>query len=344
MKIRTPHLLTLLGLLIAALAIVVPIIWDRYRTKTAVELRWLGTAPLVDESVAPDKLQVFYDGKPIKSVAQFQFAIVNAGRTPIRGVDFITPITVTFLQQAWTTFKGVAYVATSEDKSGNLSSLAALGSARADILDVRVTRTQPSGVDVSASIDPDRTALRLKSTLLNPGDSVEISAVVAGSSTTQLEASGRIVGVPSILVDKQPPIRSGRLNKFAVPVVVLLPLLFGAVSILGLFYYAKVRRLDQRVSDGTLRIPASPTKTEIQEFIDSNFSAIKSSKSFTAIQAIIEATPIDEKLDRDQVRRVEEAIRISLMEWRQSKTVFYVFAAMAVALLCVLLFVPTSQW
>jgi hypothetical protein len=64
--------LTILVIIIAILGVVIPIIWDRYKTRTSLELQYLASATIVEDSPALSKLQILYNGKPIKAISNIK--------------------------------------------------------------------------------------------------------------------------------------------------------------------------------------------------------------------------------------------------------------------------------
>lgn len=141
--------LTILVIIIAILGVVIPIIWDRYKTRTSLELQYLASATIVEDSPALSKLQILYDGKPIKAISNMTFSLVNVGRKPIIKSDIISPPTLTFPE-------GV------------------------NLLDFQIDQLLPPNLEIEHDLNKPNRTLSLNFPLLNPEDSVQFSILLKG--------------------------------------------------------------------------------------------------------------------------------------------------------------------
>ena len=93
-----PGFFATLGLLLAGLGIITPIIWDYYKTKSAIELHLLSTLALLDTTnkLNPEKLIITYDKKGVQNISKMQFRLTNIGAIPLRASDLEDPPTLIF--------------------------------------------------------------------------------------------------------------------------------------------------------------------------------------------------------------------------------------------------------
>lgn len=86
----------ILGLFLAAGGILAPIIWDLYKTTSALELHHVSNIKLVESVELFEKLQLTYDGRPVSTLSRHTFSLINTGRTPILKNALILPPTLEF--------------------------------------------------------------------------------------------------------------------------------------------------------------------------------------------------------------------------------------------------------
>jgi hypothetical protein len=83
MKRPRSDLIAIVGILLALVGIVFPIIWDRYRARSSLELQFISLTTLVEKSDQLDKLSIIYNGENLNQISRAEFILVNSGRVPI---------------------------------------------------------------------------------------------------------------------------------------------------------------------------------------------------------------------------------------------------------------------
>lgn len=163
--------LTFSGLALAAIGIIAPIAWDRYKARSALEFHEIGSSLLVGGVEGIEKLRFLYDGRPVPSLSKLDFIFVNAGRTAIRGEDVLVPPHITV--------------------------------ADGQVLDVRIQKAVPPDVQVKSSVDSSGKTVSFSFPLLNSKDAVQFSLLVSGRPIP-VSTGGRIVGIHAVdIVDRR---------------------------------------------------------------------------------------------------------------------------------------------
>ena len=154
------------------LTIVIPIVWDLYRQRVALELQLLAQSTLVESPGGVEKLQVAYDKQIVRGLSRVELALVNNGRRSIRSDEVVAPIRFT------------------------------IDSGR--ILDVRVEQLNPTDLQVRFKLDTAGKSLALSAPLLNPGDAVRFTLLIGYTPPPLVRASARIEGLRSVsLTDRR---------------------------------------------------------------------------------------------------------------------------------------------
>jgi len=269
-------LATFLALIIALLGIVTPIIWDHYKTRTNLELQHLASTTLVEDSPSLSKLQIFYDGKPIKAISKITFSLVNVGRKPIIKADIISPPTISFPE-------GVT------------------------LLDFQVDRLVPPNLKIHHDLDPSNRTLCLNFPLLNPEDLVQFS-VLLGGPIPKYQAGARIANLKELIVVD----RAGELQKkrsgipWTVYPVGFFTLIFAAVSV-SLIGDAKKERKNRRIYIAEKTpLPRFDTKKDYVELVKDILSYTTDKKKGPIINTINQA--IEEPLSEKDQANIENAI------------------------------------
>lgn len=165
---------SLLATLIAVVSLAVPIAWDSYSSRLAIEVHILSQAVVVGPGGTGGPLAVTYEDVPVTGLSRLDLALRNAGRRPIRESDFVAPPRIT------------------------------IDSGR--ILEKRLEALAPEGL--AAAIRPDSAgrAVELVLPLLNPGDVVRFSLMVESSARIGVTAAARVPGLRAVrLVDRRAP-------------------------------------------------------------------------------------------------------------------------------------------
>ena len=241
--------LTIFGIVVAIVGIIVPIAWDHYKSRSALELQHLATITLVEKTEGLDKLKILYDGRPITSVSRLTFALVNSGRTPIRKEDLVLAPTLRFTNTV-------------------------------ELLEFHTERLVPNNLQVDSDLNATNLTLSLSFPLLNPSDLVQFSVLVAGRPPSY-EASARIVGVNSLtVIDRAKELEKERRRvSWNVYVSGILGVFFllGAAAIVPL--YLKEVRVRRQFSSPGFQLPPMSLQVEYTAYVEKTFDYISERRS-----------------------------------------------------------------
>jgi hypothetical protein len=233
----------IIGLVLAGIGIVSPIVWEIYKTKSAIELQHLSTAILVEESNV-EKLAILYAGKRIRSVSRFEFAIVNTGRTPIVSSEIMAKPQLKFSE-------GI------------------------EILEFRTEGRSPLNLDFQSTIDSSKRTLEIGFPLLNTSDFIRFSVIVGGSNP-QFTAATRIKGINQLTVSDRRKQVSEKSTTTSTTESLYVGLFWIGVAFFMSFVFGKdavkERRVYERLRSNTLFPPAEATKTQYLDFLNQTFA------------------------------------------------------------------------
>lgn len=205
-RLRAVKWSAIVGSLIAIVGIAVPIGWDFWKNRTRVELRQLEEATIVQKQDDLRDLTIMYAGEELQNLTRQRFSLANTGRTPIVGEDLVKPPTITFP-------KGTR------------------------ILDAKIEAVYPRGLDARATQLDDSPSVQLEFPLLNQGDNIVFSILIADYSGEPFGATARIVGVGSLTVTRAEsvPAKAEKTTHWSIYMVGALTafLLLGAVGAAG---------------------------------------------------------------------------------------------------------------
>lgn len=159
---------TLLTIIISILAILVPIAWNIWQTRTKLELRLVASSSFSapsDQSFRKD-LMVSFRSQKVDNLAKYRFSLVNTGTNIID-------------KSAVREFPGFPI----PDK--------------ARVLYASVSDTKPDGIVAQIRLEPTN-AVSVEFDFLNPSDSVNFDMYFDGQLPDVLRPSGRIKGVKSV--------------------------------------------------------------------------------------------------------------------------------------------------
>jgi hypothetical protein len=264
-----------LGLVLAAAGILTPILWERYQSRTELELQILNVSTIVEQGEGVDKIRLFYDTVSVRSVTKVDIALVNSGRASVTGQQVVEPTRVTL-------------------REGR-------------ILNAEVTGTSPSGVRASLTVEKSQQSIDLLVPLLNAGDEVRASMLVTVTNPI-IDVGGRVVGVRQILLRDRRDVRSQRLPIITLPIVVVT--IFTAFALLlmlfGLYITGGQRALKSAFLTGVASLPRGVSGRTLRDLIVSTFGRFGNSDT----RAILESIPQSEtRLPDEQVDRVEVELR-----------------------------------
>ena len=277
-----------MGLVLAALGIVTPIVWDRYKSATGIELRQVGSSILVGDAAGIDKLRFLYDGQEVSSVAKLDFALVNVGRSSVRLADIVASPTLSV--------------------SGGR------------ILDVRITRVTPAALQVSSSIDNARQAVEIGFPLLNPEDMINFT-VLASPATATVAASARIAGIRDLIY--VPVEQAGNSVVTRLPWTFWIVASFTAFSWLvvlsAFFVLGKESQIEALAKRGALRFPETGKPEDFFAYLKSSFETEKKVE-LASVFSYLRALPSDQLLLPPQVQELRRQAFAAFSNRRAAKS------------------------
>ncbi|MFX0197947.1 MAG: hypothetical protein ACFFCW_17645 [Candidatus Hodarchaeota archaeon] len=266
-----------LSLLIAVVGIIAPMAWEKYRTKSSLELQHLSTTTLLEKSPAIAKLKIFYDNKEIDSLSKIRFALVNNGRKPIMEKDLISPPTIIF-------------------------------SKGANLLELKTERLIPENIEFRPELNSSARSAILSFPLLNPSDVIEFSILLAGR-LPNYKAEARIAGIAKLkIIDRAKELgkQPKRISWTVYPVgfftlfCILLIVRFGIPESIK-----ETKTMKRYLSPGA-ELPKYQKKSDYLKFIQQELSYIKT-KDKLKLTRLVEEQEADilnaesQKLINDQI-------------------------------------------
>ena len=281
MKPKALGVATILGLLGTAIGIVVPIVWDQYKTKTALDLRQLSNSVVVSRSQDIEKLQFLYAGTPVPSLSRIELELKNTGRTPIRQADVVTPVVIHVRD--------------------------------APILDARISRVSPANLDVSQELSVIQDAVTLRFPLLNPNDAAYVTLLVA-TDHAEVSASTRIAGLDNLTFSISPTNLGSRREERGWPfyIVVAMSIFAILIFLLSLYMNGAESTIAKLVRAQVLTLPTFPMATEYISWFKQLFYPPKSSTELKPLERWIATLPQDVPLSIDQRLALHDQIRNAL--------------------------------
>lgn len=196
--------MTVLGLLLTAVGVISPILWDIYKGRTELTLLRLGSSAIVERKEDVQELRVLYDNKPVESVTRASFTLRNSGRRPIVQENVRQPVRVRF---------------------------------RESILKYGIENVFPNKKDYTITKHDDST-LEVSFDLLNPRDFVTFSVLLAGNDEA-IDANARIVGIKELIVSDASQSHGEQRSIFGrLGITGLIVLVFSVVSLLAVVFIA----------------------------------------------------------------------------------------------------------
>jgi hypothetical protein len=278
---------TLLGLVIAAVGVVSPIVWDRYKSSSAIELRQLSSSVIVSDARGIEKLQFIYDGQPVRSVGKLDFALRNSGRSVIRAVDVVSAPTIAFINGR--------------------------------ILDVRVTGLAPSGLQASWVLDEGKTRVEFRLPLMNPDDTLNVTLLVSPADAP-ISASARIAGVRDLVFV---PAETAATSVAArVPWTFWVVASFTAGCLLlgmtAMFALGKESEIDALAKQGAFTVPAAGTVRHYRQFLDETVPEKKT--ELKSVKDWLSTLPDDSELRVEEVGHFRTMVFEALQDRRAARS------------------------
>ena len=296
MKKNSLGLATIIGILATGLGIVVPIIWDYYKTKTALELRQTSNSIVVSSEKEIDKLQFIYANNPVPGLSRIGFELVNTGRTPILNSDVIAPISIKLND--------------------------------AKILDVVTSKTSPENLTLTHEISEDKTSFSIVFPLLNPGDSAHFT-VLAATDQAKPTASARIAGLNNLTFTVYPEVIPNHKEKgMAFYIVSAVSVFATFILIVGLYMTGSEVTISRLTQLDILDIPLQKTAHGYALWMQKVLGTDKAS-DLKRLELWLATFPQDEGLTEEQVGVVRSRLRETLMDVSAAKAVLSLFGFLA---------------
>ncbi|MGE8286724.1 MAG: hypothetical protein ACN6RG_02120 [Stenotrophomonas sp.] len=204
------------GLALAALAIVVPIIWDWWKQSSGVTVEVVSSTSVFSVQNPIGGLDFSYRGKRVDYLSQVVLRVKNSGRSPILRGDVVSPLTI---------------------------------SVGGELFEGRVTDSSPANLGATVVLQGREVLIDFP--LLNPGDGFVVT-VLTPERDPVVEAVARIKGVSGVDI-VLPAKRSGyqKLDTIiAVVAVGLIALLFTSFTVIGFFQWIKKRKFVASLLEG----------------------------------------------------------------------------------------------
>lgn len=154
--------------LVLAATIAVPIAYQWYSERVALEVQIWSQSVLVERPGGLEKLDVKWDGVPVKGLSRIDVAVVNTGWKPIRPIDIVSPIEITL-------------------DSGQ-------------VLEVRPDRVEPRNVEIRFIVDSSRRSVTLEAPLLNRGDVIRFTILANVTPPPGITPAARVTAMRALTV------------------------------------------------------------------------------------------------------------------------------------------------
>lgn len=262
--------------LLAVIGIVAPIAWDRYKSRSAIELRHLGTTTILESSPTLQKVRIYYDDVPIQQLTSMRFALVNSGRRPILGSEVLSAPSLLF-------------------------------PANAQLLETRIDRLTPDNLTSEVTLDSTKNSIAVTFDLLNPGDEIQFSVLLA-SARCQYGTSARIVGIRMLRsVDREEQVGPQR-RKIGWPSYVVAPFTVLALlmAIAMFVFIIKENRIRVRHIRQKMPLPKYENRSAYRAGVRQLLDYAEVAKRERVLR-VIDGLPSEQLSEQDR-RRADEAL------------------------------------
>lgn len=231
------------GLIIATVGIIAPIVWDLWKSRANVELMQLEEVEIIKKQDDLKKLVIMYGKEELDNLTRIRFIFSNTGTKPILSEDLIKPLTITFEEGT-------------------------------KVLDTRIEAVYPSDLEATVSRAGKDSRVQLRFPLLNPGDNITFSLLIAGCPGTPFGASARIVGVEklSIVKPESEPKRAQKSIPLHVTILGVVSMLCFAIALLGIRDSVREWKFKRKLADVESIIPPGVSEEELIVLIKANLS------------------------------------------------------------------------
>lgn len=263
---------------LAALGIFVPIIWDKYKSNSSIDIRLVSSLLIVGDNPKLDKLQFSYDGHPVTQLTKFAFVLTNTGRVAIRKDEVVSPIVIQF---------------------GN-----------ANIIDARIDAVVPDNLESHIKVASSGHEVSIEYPLLNPNDQIQFS-ILTESREVAIKVSARIAGVRSIIyADQRGKTKSMKRKtiSWTVWVVGVFTLLSLGLTLAGFSGAGEEMAIKRLLSSDLLHVPTGFKPQEYSEMIQRALPEFKKT-DLKQVTTFLEKLPQSNVLGEDKVKALRALIR-----------------------------------
>lgn len=236
--------ITIIGILIAALGVIVPILWDWWKLSSEIALTIEHTVTIVEKKDDVEKLVVLYGSKQVNTLSKTSFELKNTGRTAIISEDLISNPRISL-------------------QKGN-------------ILEAEINYTIPKNIDKNLSFSENDVNIGFK--LLNPGDTIKFS-ILSDINLPKFDISARIKNVKEIkVIEGETQIKVSGNISFLVYIVAGVSLIFFIAFIALLTEIPKLRKQLNAIKNAETPLHKGEQKDIIFSYIDIELSMLTKNK------------------------------------------------------------------
>lgn len=289
----------ILTVVVGALGVLVPIAWDYYKSKLAVDVRVLGKSVVISRPEEIKGLVVSYNGETLNELSKISISIENVGRMPIQERDVSSPLTVQF----------------SEDTS---------------VIDASLDERHPENLEVEMAFNRVDGSVVLKFPLLNPGDSITFSAL-SKTKKIDFDASARIAGLSKLnVVRVSPQEEAARKTPWYLNFVGVVSGFMILISFIGISHYPAERKMKRKFKGGELRLPLLDDKAEFIEWVDQSFKFTTAAER-AALKELVLSLPDSEGFVARHEVAINSQIKVLLEKSMSNLTLALVCLVIGVA-------------
>lgn len=236
--------LTIMGLFIALLGVIAPIVWDLWNSSAEISLIIDHTATIIEKRDNVEKLVILYEGKQIESLSKTSFTLKNTGRKAVALDDIVSNPNIAL-------------------RDGN-------------IFEAEIIKSDPEYIDKNISTNGKSVSLTFK--LLNPGDMI-IFSILSDVKTPIFIPTARIKNIKNLKIIKaEEQIKINGNVGFWVYIVGLFSALFFAVFISLLMDAPKFKQQIAAIKNGETPLHKNESIEVIYFYIDKNLSMLTKEK------------------------------------------------------------------
>lgn len=236
--------ITILGLLLASLGVIAPIIWDLWSSSAEISLTIDQTSTIIEKRDNFEKLTILYKGEPIELLSKTFISLKNTGRKAVALDDIISTPNIAL-------------------HDGN-------------IFEAEIIRSDPEYMDKNISTDGKSVALTFK--LLNPSDMIVFS-ILSDVKNPIFIPTARIKNIKKLKIIK--PEEQIKINSnigFLVYVVGCFSAIFFLVFIRLLKDVPKIRQQLVSIKNAETPLHTSEPVAVIYHYIDHHLSMLTMDK------------------------------------------------------------------